>query len=82
MRISTTNWPAVKIGKIAGFNSVSVSSNTNLSYLCWIQIESNIVVTVEIHSCNNQNFNAATSSLQTLKINKREIMNIVKSSMF
>jgi hypothetical protein len=85
--VSMTNLPDAKIGKTAGYTSVSAScqnltTDSQLFYACWIQIQSNIVVTVTISSSNKKAFFAATNSLQTLKINKKEIMNIVKPSVF
>jgi hypothetical protein len=81
--MSMTNFPDAKIGKTAGYTSVSasrqnVTADSQLFYVCWIQIQSNIVVTVTITSYNKKSFDAATNSLRTLKINKKEIMNIVK----
>lgn len=85
--MSIPNLPGAKIGKTAGYTSVSASSQflsplstTNYFYGCWIQIESNIVVTVTINSYNEKTFAAVTNSLKTLMINKKEIMNIVKPS--
>lgn len=83
--VSFTNLPPAKISKVAGYTSVSaltqfsnLISPTNYFYACWIQIKSNIVVTVTISSSNGKAFATATNSLKTLKINKKEIMNIVK----
>jgi hypothetical protein len=79
-----TNLPSATIGKTAGYTSVSAStfftSNNNYFYSCWIQIKSNIVVRVEIETSSKESFDAARNSLKTLKINKKEIMNIVKPS--
>jgi hypothetical protein len=78
-----TNLTDAQIGKTAGYTSVSASrqnltAESQLFYSCWIQIQSNIVVTVTITSSNKKSFDAATNSLRTLKINKKEILNIVK----
>ena len=74
-----------KIGKMAGYTCVSDSIQftnsavgTRYFYTCWIQIKSNIVVTVEIQAGDKNNFEGAKDSLKTLKINKREIINIVR----
>ena len=79
-----TNLPPATIGKTAGYTSVSASTfftnNNSHFYSCWIQIESNIVVRVEIGSPSKESFDAAKNSLKTLKISKNEIVNIVKSS--
>jgi hypothetical protein len=83
--MSMTNLPDAKVCKMAGFTAVSASCQfsdpilaTNYFYAGWIQIKSNIVVTVTITSSNKKSFDAATNSLRTLKINKKEILNIVK----
>ncbi len=85
--VSIPNLSGAKTGKTAGYTSVSAStqfsnslSPTNYFYACWIQIKSNIVITVTISSSNGKAFAVATNSLKTLKINKKEIMNIVKPS--
>lgn len=85
--VTIPNLPSAKIGKTAGYTSVSASSQfsnslspTNYFYACWIQVESNIVVTVTINPSNGKAFAVLTNSLKTLKINKKEIMNIVKPS--
>jgi hypothetical protein len=82
--LQLTNLPPARIGKTAGYTSVSSSTfftnNNNYYSSCWIQIKSNIVVRVEIQSTSKTSFDAATNSLKTLKINKKEILNIVESS--
>jgi hypothetical protein len=79
-----TNLPAASLGKIAGYTSVSAStffaSNNNCFYSCWIQIESNIVVRVDIESISKASVDAAIDSLKTLKISKEKILEIVKAS--
>jgi hypothetical protein len=79
-----TNLVPVILGKTAGYTSVSAStffpSNDNYFYSCWIQIESNIVVRVEIETSSKQTFKVAQKSLKTLKIRKKEILSIVQSS--
>jgi hypothetical protein len=74
-----------KIGKLAGYICVDDSIQftnavvgTGYFYSCWIQIKSNIVVSVEISGGDKNNFNAAKKSLKTLRIDKREIINIVR----
>ncbi len=71
-----------KVGKTAGYTSVSAStffsSNNSYFYSCWIQIESNIVVKVEIQTASKESLDFARNSLRTLKIKKKEILNIVK----
>jgi hypothetical protein len=85
--VSIPNLSGAKIGKTARYTSVSASaqfsnslSPTNYFYACWIQIKSNIVVTITIASTSGNTFAAATNSLETLKINKKEIINIVRPS--
>jgi hypothetical protein len=86
--VCLTNLPPARIGEMAGYTCVSASyqktgeNTTNFFYTCWVQVESNIVVTVTIMSYNKTNFDAATNSLRTLRINKKQIINIVKSSVF
>jgi hypothetical protein len=81
-----TNLPPAQLGKTAGYTSVSAStfftSNNNYFYSCWIQIESNIVVRVEIETASKESLNVASNSLKTLKINQKQILNIVKSSKY
>jgi hypothetical protein len=83
LNLNLTNLPPAKIGKTAGYISVSASTfftnNDNYFFASWIQIKSNIVVKVEIQSLSKGSFEAATNSLKTLRINRTEILNILKS---
>jgi hypothetical protein len=81
-----TNLPPAQLGKQAGYTSVSASTfftnNSNYFYSCWIQVESNIVVRVEIETASKEALDVASNSLKRLKINQKEIVNIVKSSVY
>lgn len=81
-----TNMEPARLSKMSGFTAVSFSTPTSppglgacFYYSCWIQIETNIVVKVSTTSCDAKIFNALTNSLQSLKINKKEILELVAS---
>jgi hypothetical protein len=71
--------PAV-IGKLNGLTTVSLtatrpSGSPAFFHFCWIQLETNIVVKVTAVSCDAETFKALTNSLQSLKIDKKRLLN-------
>lgn len=72
------------IGKLNEFTTVSLTAfrsgdtKPSLFQVCWVQIETNMVLKITAVSCDATTFNALTNSLQSLKINKSRLLASLK----
>jgi len=84
-QLKLTNMPAATFRKVSGLTAVnstatkSPGAGPTFFYFCWVQLETNIVVKISVASCDLKTFNGLTNSLQSLKINKNEILKRVAS---
>ena len=72
-----TNASPAVIGNLGGLTSVSLAAvKTNgMSYLfSWVQLETNIVLKITAVSCDAEKFKALTNSLQSLKLDKKQVL--------
>jgi hypothetical protein len=72
----TNAGPAVT-GKIGGLIAVSMTATkaSGMSYLfSWVQLETNIVLKITAVSCDEGKFKAVTNSLQSLKLDKKQVL--------
>jgi hypothetical protein len=81
-KISNTS-PAT-IGKLNGFTTVSLTGSKSADAIpsffqvCWVQLETNTVLKVVAVSCDTTTFKTLTNSLQSLKINKSQLLASLK----
>jgi len=73
------------IGQINGLNSVSLTASRPPGgagpyyfYFCWIPIETNIALKITAVSCNADSFKAITNSMQSIKIDKRQVLELLQ----
>jgi hypothetical protein len=83
--IKLTNMPPATFVKVGGLTAVCSTTTRPPGFgaacfhFCWVQIETNIVVKISVASCDAKTFNALTNSLQSLKIDKKGILERVAS---
>ena len=83
--VGLTNFPPSKFIKVSGLTAVSSTTTrppgkgATFFQLCWVQLETNIVVKISIASCDIKTFSMLTNSLQSLKIDKNGILKQVAS---
>lgn len=72
-------------GRINGFDAVSLTASRPPGgagpyyfYFCWIPVETNIALKITAVSCNADSFKAMTNSMQSIRIDKRQVLALLQ----
>jgi hypothetical protein len=72
-------------GRINGFDAVSLTASRPPGgagpyyfYFCWIAVETNIALKITAISCNAASFKAITNSMQSIQIDKRQVLALLQ----